>query len=150
MPITAPPRACEGDRSGPNSGERQTHMSSKQNPVCWFEIPVKDMVRAKAFYEHVFGVKLEVNKMGAMTMAFFTMQDGSYGTAGALLKARGRKPAASGVLLYFSTPDINAALKRAGKKGGRTVMAKTDIGEYGVIGVFKDSEGNRIGLHAMK
>jgi hypothetical protein len=28
------------------------------NPVCWFEIYVQDMARAKAFYETVFGVPL--------------------------------------------------------------------------------------------
>ena len=29
------------------------------NPVGWFEIYVDDMARAKAFYEAVFGKKLE-------------------------------------------------------------------------------------------
>lgn len=29
------------------------------NPVVWFEIYVQDMNRARAFYEAVFGVRLE-------------------------------------------------------------------------------------------
>ena len=29
------------------------------NPVCWFEIYVQDMDRAKKFYESVFQIKLE-------------------------------------------------------------------------------------------
>ena len=31
----------------------------KPNPVCWFEIYVEDMDRAKKFYETVFQTKLE-------------------------------------------------------------------------------------------
>ena len=31
----------------------------RNNPVCWFEIYVQDMPRAKAFYEGVLGVTLD-------------------------------------------------------------------------------------------
>ncbi len=44
-------------------------MSSKYNPVNWFEIPVKDMNRAKSFYEQVLGVELALNEMGGSEMA---------------------------------------------------------------------------------
>jgi predicted enzyme related to lactoylglutathione lyase len=33
-------------------------MAEKYNPVGWFEIPVTDMARAKAFYEAVLRVSL--------------------------------------------------------------------------------------------
>jgi uncharacterized protein len=128
--------------------ERSDSVSKKQNPVIWFEIPVKNMDRAQAFYEHVLGVKLEQHEVGELLMAWFPMRDKVVGACGALVKGKGYVPARSGTLVYFSTPDIKAALARAGKRGGRTAMPKTDIGEYGFIGLVLDCEGNRIGLHA--
>ena len=125
-------------------------MKKQANPVGWFEIPVKDMKRAKAFYEHVFAAKLEIEKMGPCRMAFFPMKDKTYGTAGALVEGEGYKPSASGTLLYFMAKDIEATLALAEEKGGRTLLPKTPIGEYGFIGWFRDCEGNRVGLHAMK
>jgi len=125
-------------------------MKKLSNPVGWFEIPVKEMKRAKAFYQFVFEAKLEVEKMGTCRMAFFDMKDKAYGTAGALVEGEGYKPSATGTMLYFMVKDIEAILARVKKQGGRTVLPKTSIGEYGFIGWFKDTEGNRIGLHAMK
>ena len=125
-------------------------MKKLSNPVGWFEIPVKEMKRAKAFYQFVFEAKLEVEKMGTCRMAFFDMKDKVYGTAGALVEGEGYKPSATGTMLYFMVKDIEVTLARVKKQGGRTVLPKTTIGEYGFIGWFKDTEGNRIGLHAMK
>jgi hypothetical protein len=34
-------------------------MSSKRNPVGWFEIYVSDLPRAKKFYETVLAIKLQ-------------------------------------------------------------------------------------------
>ena len=33
--------------------------------------------------------------------------------------------------------------------GGKVAMPKTSIGEHGYVGVFIDSEGNKVGLHSM-
>ncbi len=125
-------------------------MKKSSNPVGWFELPVKEMKRAKAFYQQVFKVKLEVAKMGACRMAFFAMSDKTYGTAGALVEGKDYKPSTSGVLVYFFTADIEATLALAKENGGRVLLPKTSIGEYGFIGWFRDCEGNRVGLHAMK
>lgn len=32
-------------------------MASQMNPVNWFEIPVKDLERAKKFYESLLGIE---------------------------------------------------------------------------------------------
>ena len=48
-------------------------MPERGNPVNWFEIPVRDMARAAAFYEQVFGVTLVLNELGAIQMAWFPM-----------------------------------------------------------------------------
>lgn len=124
-------------------------MSNESNPVIWFEIPVKDLDRASQFYAHVFGVAFEEQSMGETQMAFFPMLMDAGGAAGTLVKGEGYAPCESGTLIYFTTPDIEAALARASERGGKTLTAKTAIGEYGYMGIMQDSEGNRIGLHSM-
>jgi predicted enzyme related to lactoylglutathione lyase len=41
-------------------------MEKEFNPVGWFEIPVKDMARAKAFYEHLFGIQTRRTRYGTV------------------------------------------------------------------------------------
>jgi uncharacterized protein len=118
------------------------------NPVTWFEIPVSDMYRAKTFYEFVFDLALEIHEVGFLLMAWFPMEDKGTGATGALVQAASYTPAREGVLIYFSVEDIDATLKKVNEKGGALLQPKTGIGEYGFIGYFLDSEGNRIGLHS--
>jgi hypothetical protein len=125
-------------------------MARKANPVNWFEIPAVNIDRAMAFYKTVFGFKLTKEPMGPSTLAFFPMVDGQYGSAGALMKAKGYKPSRSGIVVYFPVSSINAALARINAKGGKTIVPKTDIGKYGFFAHFADTEGNRLGLHSMK
>lgn len=123
-------------------------MSEKVNPVGWFEIPVTDLVRAKEFYQHILEIRLEEREMGPIRMAWFPMKDGEYGAAGSLALGSDYAPSSDGVLVYFSTPDIDEALSRVEKNGGKILASKMSIGEYGYIGIFLDCEGNRIGLHS--
>jgi len=122
-------------------------MTHATNPVGWFEIPVDNMPRAKAFYAHTLAIELQDQQMGEVQMAWFPMLEDGYGTTGSLVAGERYRPSADGVMVYFSTPDLDAALTRAGEAGGQVVVDKTDIGEYGVYAVIQDSEGNRIGLH---
>ncbi|MBF9232089.1 VOC family protein [Microvirga alba] len=120
------------------------------NPVNWFEIPVNDLDKAKAFYEHVLGVTLSPMEMGPAKMAFFPMSDGKEpGAAGSLMKSDSYVPSHNGTVVYFHVPDIEGTLKKVGEKGGKTLVPKMSIGEYGFIAHFEDSEGNRVALHSM-
>lgn len=124
-------------------------MDKKMNPVGWFEIPVTDMARAKAFYEYVVGATFEDHEMGQVQMAWFApMEETAYGACGSLVQGGCCSPGAQGVLIYFTAPDLVAALKRAEDKGGKRIMDKTAIGEHGFIGIVQDTEGNMIGLHS--
>lgn len=120
------------------------------NPVNWFEIPVMDMKRAKAFYEKVFGYSLSLHDMGPLHMAWFPMEDKAPGAAGSLVQGEMYEPCDTGHVIYFSVEDITGVLEKAKKNGGTIQNPKTGIGEYGFIGHFKDTEGNCIGLHSMK
>ncbi len=123
-------------------------MTDQTNPVNWFEIPVTDLERAKHFHETVFGFQLSLNEMGSMKMAWFPMTQDGGGATGTLMKSEGYTPSHAGTLVYFSVPAIEGTLARVDANGGRTLMPKTEIGEYGYIAHFQDCEGNRVGLHS--
>jgi predicted enzyme related to lactoylglutathione lyase len=118
------------------------------HPVNWFEIPVQDLRRAKKFYEALLDTELELNELGALKMACFPMNKGAPGASGALVKGDGYLPSHNGTLVYFSVKDIEDHLTRVKAHGGRILIPKTGIGDYGFIAHFEDTEGNRVALHA--
>lgn len=120
------------------------------NPVVWFEIPVLDMTRAKTFYENVFDLSLSLADMGPHHMARFPADEKAPGASGALVQGEMYEPCATGHVIYFHVADISGVLEKARKMGGTIQTPKTAIGQYGFYGLFKDSEGNCIGLHSMK
>lgn len=65
------------------------------------------------------------------------------------MKGPGCTPTQAGTLVYLGVASIEEALKRAEEKGGKTLMPKTSIGQWGFIAQLTDSEGNRVALHAM-
>lgn len=123
-------------------------MADQANLAGWFEIPVTDMERAKAFYESVFNLQLKLHDVGSQERAWFPIQEGNYGAAGALVRGQGYLPAQTGVIIYLTASEIEATLARAQASGGRVLAKKTAIGDHGFIGFFADTEGNRIGIHA--
>jgi len=126
-------------------------MVEKINPVNWFEIPVIDLERARTFYESVFGYRLEVHDMDFVMMAWFPeMINDAYGATGSLVRGEGYVPSQGGTLVYFPVEDIELVLEKVAANGGKALLPKTDIGQYGFIAHFLDCEGNRIGLHSMK
>src|SRR5262245_24789888 len=59
-------------------------MSKDTNALNWFEIAVKDISRAKKFYEKIFEVEMAEMEMMGMKMAMFPY-DGTKGTVGGSL-----------------------------------------------------------------
>jgi predicted enzyme related to lactoylglutathione lyase len=126
-------------------------MPAKTNPVNWFEIPANDLERAREFYEAALGFKLEVHDMGVVKMAWFPeMIMDAYGATGSLVKGEGYVPSHDGTLVYFPVEDIEGTLAKVIEAGGKTLLPKMSIGQYGFIGHFEDTEGNKVGLHSMK
>ena len=125
-------------------------MASKYNPVNWFEIPVKDMKRAKSFYEKVFGWELSLNKVGSSEMAWFPMNDDAPGATGSLIKEESYLLSHQGSMVYFSVEDIDQVLEKVTEQGGKILNSKMSIGEYGFVAHFEDCEGNRVALHSQQ
>lgn len=130
--------------------EGGSKMTQQNNPVNWFEIPVKDLEKAKAFYETVLSYELSINEMGPLKMAWFPMFQGATGAAGTLVQAEGYVPSHHGSMVYFSVDSIEGSLEKINANGGKTLTPKTSIGEHGFVAHFEDCEGNRVALHALK
>lgn len=123
------------------------------NAISWFEIPATDLDRAQTFYETIFGVSLFPMDMPNFQMRMFPLQDPQNGVGGALVKAQDfyNPSATDGVLIYLNAnPDVQQVLDKVEAAGGKVVVPKTEISpDYGFMGVFIDTEGNRIGLHSV-
>jgi len=121
----------------------------KSNPVGWFEIPVTDMDRAKAFYEKAFDLEIQVVDLGGTVMGWFPNADEVRGVTGSLVKQESYVPSHEGTLVYFSSADVQNELDRIENAGGKILRGKTQISpEHGYMAVFEDSEGNRVALRS--
>ena len=128
------------------------------NLIVWADIPVTDLDRAMKFY-------------GAVLQRPFVTMEGMEGSraAGSRRERPGRrrrraghagrvrprrrasrqKPSQEGCTIYLeSGGDAQGMLQRAADAGGEILSPAAFMGEMvGTIGFFRDSEGNRIGVH---
>ena len=110
-------------------------MSDGAGTVVWFELPAVDTSRARTFYGQLFGWQFQALE-GAVEY-HLTEQGG-----GAIQQANGRP----GLLVYFGTPDIDAATARVRELGGEASNAE-DIPDIGRYAHCTDTEGNAFGLY---
>lgn len=117
--------------------------------INWIEIPVVDLDRARAFYQAILDVELQVMNIGPINYAMFPTEDRF--NAGALAQGEGYIPSASGIAVYLDGGnDLDIILRRVAPAGGKVILAKTYFGpEAGFSALFIDTEGNRIGLQNM-
>jgi uncharacterized protein len=125
---------------------------TRHHAVNWFEIPVRDIGRAQAFYETLLAAPMQREVMGPHTMALFGYDNAGAGVGGCLLAgADVPAPAAYGSLVYLNAePSLDAALARVEAAGGRIATPKVQLpGDMGCFAHITDTEGNRVGLHAL-
>ncbi len=121
-----------------------------KSAINWFEIPVLDFGRAKAFYSGIFDYEMPANQMGPNMLGFFLHEQGS-GIGGAIIQGEGYVPSQEGTLVYLNGgDDLRVVLDRVEAAGGKVVLGKTEITpEIGFYALFIDTEGNRVALHSM-
>lgn len=115
--------------------------------INWIEIPALDLDRAVNFYDKAFnGVTFHRQQLGEFDYAIFPTDDRF--NAGALVKSDFAKPNQDGITIYMDGgADLTQILNRVEGVGGQVIMEKTYLSdEAGYIGLFVDSEGNKIGL----
>jgi len=126
------------------------HKTKKiKNYVNWFEIPVLNLKRAMAFYNHMYDIKMETTELNEYAMAFFPTDNG---IGGALVMGPGSIPSETGSLIYLNGgEDLQVLLTKVGSAGGRVVLEKTKIDDdSGFFALFIDTEGNKLALHSKK
>ena len=124
-----------------------------KNVISWFEIPATDLDRAQKFYEAIFAIQMNAMDFPNIKMRMFPLEDPMNGIGGAIVDSGGfHKPSdTDGPLLYLNAnPDVQFVLDKVVAAGGKILVPKMEISpEYGCMGVFIDTEGNRIALHSV-
>jgi len=122
-----------------------THRSA----LNWFEIPVRDLDRAQAFYETLLATTIRRETIAPSELGVFAYDEP--GTRGCLIAgADAPAPSQSGTLVYLDAgASLDAVLARVEPAGGRIATPKVQLpGEMGCFAHITDTEGNRVGLHA--
>lgn len=131
----------------------ESTQSVQPNPVSWFEIPVLDMSRAVGFYEYVFGINLKQESFGPVEMAYFPADPDAPGATGMLIKIPGEPRELSGktggVIIYFSTKDIDATIQRIKGKGGKVHATPFTLDGKSYKAIVEDTEGNVFGIQTV-
>ena len=127
----------------------QSRVKKIKNFINWFEIPVLNLQRASSFYNHIYGIKMDINEMNEYSMALFPAENG---IGGALVMGHGCSPSETGTLIYLNGGnDLNAVLNKVEEAGGRVIMEKTKINDdAGYFALFIDTEGNKLALNSKK
>ncbi|SMO37000.1 VOC family protein [Fodinibius sediminis] len=118
--------------------------------ITWFEIPARDLSRARKFYESILDIEMVDMDTGSdLKMSMFPVEEG--GISGALCEQEeAYTPSTDGCLLYMNAnPDLQTVLDKVEPNGGSVIQTKTQItDDYGYMAIIKDSEGNRVALHS--
>jgi predicted enzyme related to lactoylglutathione lyase len=121
----------------------------QRSALAWFEIPTADFDRARRFYEAIFERTLREEPFGPARIAIFPYE--RPGVGGCLDEASASRPSSEGTVIYL---DANARLDRTLElvpaAGGKVATPKTALPPgMGFVAHIIDSEGNRVGLHAI-
>ena len=123
-------------------------MTASQNRpehiVVWFEIPVTDLAKSKAFYETVLADKMTDQDMGPnMTVVFPKAKETSI--AGHLYVGKPSAMGAGNTIHLASPSPLEASLERVKTAGGQVVSDIIAIPD-GRFAYCADLDGNSFGL----
>ncbi|MCC6948711.1 MAG: VOC family protein [Bradyrhizobiaceae bacterium] len=122
------------------------------SPVVHFEMPAEDRNRMARFYEKAFGWKTQMfdPEMGDYVLVTTAEKDAKAGApAGAInggfFPKRPDWPAQHPSIV-IGVNDIEAAMQRVGKEGGKVLGEPMQIPGVGRYVSFFDTEGNRVSM----
>ena len=108
--------------------------------IIHIEISATDRNALGMFYSKVFGWELEDFE----GMDYTTFKAGE-GVGGGFNPVTEENPQGT-VLIYIETDDVTASLKEVQDAGGTILSTEMEIPNTGKFGVFRDPQGNTIGL----
>jgi len=106
------------------------------HPVVHFEIVSKNAGPVQAFYQNLFGWKIDSDN----PMNYGMVDTGGQGINGGI--GQGEQQ----LTFYIQADDLQAVLDKANKLGGKTVMPVTEIPGAVTMALFADPDGNTVGL----
>ncbi|GMA21501.1 VOC family protein [Arsenicicoccus piscis] len=100
-------------------------------------VPVTDVARARDFYRALLGVEPFAD---APYYVGFMVEGTQLGLA------PGGPTGGAGAIAYWSSPDIQAAVKAVTANGGTMTADPRDVGGGKLVATFTDPDGNTLGL----
>jgi predicted enzyme related to lactoylglutathione lyase len=118
-----------------------------RDAVSWFELPATQLDRAVTFYSTILGTRLgEIAEADDRRFAMFPAEGG---VSGAVVQGTSYVPSEEGALVFLNAGDLlQPVVERVEPAGGRVLLPRMDMGEWGVAAFIVDTEGNRVALHA--
>jgi uncharacterized protein len=108
--------------------------------IAHIEIPSANPEVSSKFYHDLFGWEYQtVTEPGPYTMFQTGNSGGGYSPLSDQVKP-------GNILIYISSPDIDADLKKAESLGATIVMPKDAVPGFGSLAIFIDPTGNQIAL----
>src|SRR5690349_7832313 len=115
------------------------------NPICHFEIGVRDQEQAGKFYSQLFDWKTEPARDGSGHTMLRTGTD-----AGGHLNTLGHEPH-NYTIFYVMVDDVADAIAKAESLGGKKLVGPVQVpGSETFFGWVADPEGNMIGVYSEK
>ena len=113
--------------------------------IIHFDISADDVLRAKNFYEQLFGWKIK--KFPAGPIEYYLIETiaatGEKGISGGLAK---REKAYQKITNFIQVDSIDEAIAKVRELGGEIVEPKSEIPNIGYIAGCKDTENNVFGI----
>ena len=122
-------------------------MSESMSNIAYFEVPADDLKRAKKFYTEILGWEFNPSQVPNIPVEYWNISTGK--SAKDTLNMGGlyqRKEQSSRILMYAVVDDIDTALQKVEKLGGKVLSPKISLDTVGNLVTVIDSEGNLIGL----
>ena len=119
------------------------------NKVVHFEIPFDDQARAQKFYSEVFGWNITKFPEMDYYLATTTPSDENMkpkepgAINGGLLK---KDPTGPHPVIVIDVESVDDHISKIEAAGGKTVMQKMQVGDFGLYARVADTEGNVIGI----
>jgi len=109
--------------------------------IVHIELSAKDRKALSKFYSDVFGWEIQ----HADEMNYTTFKAGD-GVGGGFNPVTEQNPAGT-TTVYIQTDNVTESLNQVQKNGGAIIVPETEIPNMGKFGLFRDPQGNMVGLY---
>lgn len=110
--------------------------------ICHIEIPSTDFAKSKAFYEKLFGWKVQIEE--EMNYAIWEPPEGPGGGFNAVKEPCTCEEGCC--LIYIQVENADAKAAEIEAAGGKIIKPKTPVADYGWYALFEDTAGAVVAL----